>query len=400
MIAEAPVRFRLYGTQDDFVADQRRYLCFIGGRNSGKTYAGSVKAFLRATEGGLGVIAAPTFPMLEHGAKRQFLARLDEAGIDYRLNGQKGVAYIYRWNAEVLFATLETEGRVRGPNFSWGWPDELDYLADRGVWKALKGAVRDGPNPQLFGTTTPKGRGGIVYDEWVVNATDQHTLYRATTYDNVFIDAADYVTGLGYAGAFYEQEIAAEFVAFEGLVYPAFNRSRHVRMVDTDGWATAIGVDLGTRNPTALLVCKYAGERRHYAAEHYERGMSSDAITDLVVRAWKTHRPDFVVVDPSAAGLILSLQQRGVRVRKAVNDVSVGIANLTSLIAGRMPDGETRLSVDPSCVNFIAEVESYRYPDTGRGNADNPVKENDHLMDCARYLEMELDRPRKRIGTL
>jgi phage terminase large subunit len=379
--ARPEARFRLYAMQDDFVADERRYVCFIGGRNSGKTYAGSIKAFLHATGGGLGVIGAPDFPMLEHGAKRQFLDRLDGNGIDYRINRQMGMIYVYGWNAEILLATLETESRVRGPNFAWGWVDELDYLAQPTVWRALKGAVREGDNPQLFGTTTPKGRNGIVYGEWVIDADDQHALYKATTFDNLFIDATDYVSGLGYAGVFYDQEIGAEFVAFEGLVYPGFTRQA-IRSLESAEWPVVLGLDVGTRNPTALLVCRYGSDRLHVEHEHYERGMSSDDITDLAVHAWQQYKPEYLVIDPSAAGLIASLQQRGIRVRKAVNDVLIGISTVTSTLP--------HMTVDPSCVNTIAEFESYRYPDGRRGNTDSPIKDNDHALDALRYVCMEL----------
>lgn len=389
MITAAPPRVYvdLYPTQDDFMHDERRYPAFIGGRNSGKTYAGSWKAVRKAREGGLGCIAAPSFPMLEHGAKAQFLARLDEIGVLHRRT-RAGVE-IPSWNAEVVFVTLESESRVRGPNYCWAWPDEIEYITDRAIWRALKGAVREGDNPQIFPTSTPKGH-GLVYDEWVTGADDQHALYRATTFDNPFIDAQDYVAGLGYSGVFYEQEISAEFVAFEGLVYPVFSRHYHAQVADCDGWATTLGLDVGTRNPTALLVIRHSGDRRHVEREHYQRGMSSDDITDLAVDAWQEYQPDYLVIDPSAAGLIASLQQRGLRVRKAVNDVLIGISTVTSVL----PD----LTVDPSCVNLIAEFESYRYPEGNRGNSDNPVKENDHALDALRYALMELDKPKKRIG--
>jgi phage terminase large subunit len=369
----------LYPTQDDFVHDERRYPCFIGGRNSGKTYAGSWKAMRKAREGGLGCIAAPSFPMLEHGAKMQFLARLNEIRVLYRPT-RSGIA-IPPWNAEVVFVTLESESRVRGPNYSWAWPDEIEYVSDREIWKALKGAVREGDNPQIFPTSTPKGR-GLIYDEWIIAADESHPVYKATTFDNPFIDAADYVAGLNYSGVFYDQEIRAEFVAFEGLVYPAFSRAGSVLHQDVTGWATVLGLDVGTRNPTALIVCRYGGDRLHIEREHYQRGMSSDDITDLAVAVWEQYQPEYLVIDPSAAGLILTLQQRGIRVRKAINDVLIGISTVTSTLP--------HLTVDPSCVNTIAEFESYRYPDGRRGNTDSPVKENDHALDALRYVCMEL----------
>jgi phage terminase large subunit len=375
------LRVKLYDVQDDFVADDRRYTAFIGGRNSGKTYSGSVKAMLRATQGGLGLIAAPSFPMLEKGGKRQFIDRLNDAGVVYTKT-RDGIS-IPSWNAEIVFVTLESESRVRGPNAAWGWVDEVEYVTDRLIWKALKGAVREGPHPQLFVTSTPKGR-RLVWDEWVVNKTAAHALYKATTFDNIFVDAEDYVAGLGYEGLFYEQEITADFVSFEGLVYPAFDRETHVRDVDTTGWATVLCLDVGTRNPTALLTLRHAGDRIHVASELYQRGMSSDAITDAVLAAYTATRADFLVVDPSAAGLILSLQQRGLTVRKATNDVKVGISRMTSTLP--------TLTIDPSCHNTITEFESYAYSDGKQGSPekDVPVKANDHAMDALRYGVMEL----------
>ena len=378
-VAERKVEIDLYPIQDQFVFDESRYVAFVAGRNSGKTFSGALKAYLWTRQGGLGIIAAPNFPMLTHGAQRQFLERLNSLGIEYRQNKTEGWIYIYSFNAEILFATLESESRVRGPNFRWGWVDELDYLADSTVWKALKGAVRDGDAPQLFATTTPKGK-RIVWQEWVLDKDANHALYKATTYDNPFSGADDYVTGLGYSGRFFEQEINASFVSFEGLVYDGFDRERHIRVMDCDGWRTVFGVDVGSRNPTAILVIRIAGDDRvHIEAERYQRNMSSSDILNAVREDADRYDPETIYVDPSAAGYIRDLQREGYPVVKANNDVIEGIGRVTDVLANGF-------SIDPSCVQTIAEFESYRYPDGGRqGSVDKPIKENDHALDAARY---------------
>lgn len=392
MIATAPRThaYQLYDVQDDFVADQSRYVAFVGGRNAGKTYCGSVKAMLRAMEPGLGVIAAPNFPMLEHGAKRQFIDRLEEVGIPFITNNQKGNLIIPDIGSEVLFATLESESRVRGPNFDWGWADELDYLHDRKVWKALMGAIRAGGNPQLFATSTPKGR-RLIYQEWVQDASDRHKLYRATTYDNPFIDADDYVGGLGYEGRFADQEINAEFVSFDGLVYDMFDRSRNVKHIDTDGWRTVNGADVGARNPTVVLVIRLAGDGRvHIEREYYQRGMGSTAILAMIEQAADESQPEEIYIDPSAAAYIDDLQSGGYPAVKANNDVQTGIQRVTAAFA----DG---LTIDPSCINTITEFESYQYSDKGI-DKDKPVKQNDHCMDAARYGIMGATEPVAALG--
>jgi PBSX family phage terminase large subunit len=375
------VSIDLYPTQDAFVFDASRYVAFVAGRNSGKTFSGALKAYLWARRGGLGVIAAPNFPMLTHGAKRQFLDRLNSLGIDYRENKTEGWVYVYTFNAEILFATLESESRVRGPNFDWGWVDELDYLADRTVWRALKGAVRSGGAPQLFATTTPKGK-RIVYDEWIVEKTPAHSLYKATTYDNPFIDADDYVSGLRYSGRFAEQEINAAFVSFDGLVYEAFDRERHVQSVDTEGWRTLLTVDVGSRNPTAILTVRVASDERvHVETEVYRRGMSSTDIIGKIEEEADRTDPDMIYIDPSAAGYIKDLQRDGYPVVKANNDVIEGIGRVTDLL-------EHGFTIDPSCVNTIAEFETYRYPEGSRSESDKPIKESDHALDALRYFAL------------
>jgi phage terminase large subunit len=378
MIATAPARellYQTYPTQTRFVNDQSRYVAFVGGRNAGKTFCGSIKALLHAMQPGLGVIAAPNFPMLEHGAKRQFIDRMEESGIPFLTNNQKGNLIIPDTGAEVLFATLESESRVRGPNFSWGWTDELDYLSDQKVWKALMGAIRAGDNPQLFATSTPKGK-RLIYREWVQNATDRHHLYRATTYDNPFIDADDYVSGLGYEGRFADQEIGAEFVSFDGLVYDGFDRTRNVATVDTAGWRTYCGVDVGARNPTVVLTIHIAGDERvHISREFYQRGMGSAAILDAIETEATASSPESIYIDPSAAAYIDDLLMHGFPAVKAINDIQTGIQQVTSALP--------RLTVDPSCVHTIAEFEAYQYPDEGKGTSECT---GDHQMQDRRSI--------------
>lgn len=376
-----------YPQQFAFLRDAIRYPAFIAGRGSGKTYTGARKALQWAAKGGLGVIAGPNFPAVKQGPKPAFFAALKEAGIAYFENKNDAKVYIPRFDAEVQFAGLDNDTYLRGPNFRWGWIDELDFVADPEMWRAFKAAVREGPAYQLFATSTPKGR-RIIYREWEQEADDFHRFYRATSLDNPFMDAASYVQGLGYSGRFYDQEILAQFVGFEGLVYPGFDRSRHVKTVDTEGWSAILGVDAGTRNPSTIITIRHVGDARHQEREFYQRGLGSDALkaavreeADRVGRALTS-----IEVDPSAAGLIIDLELLGYPVNKANNNVTDGIREVTTAL-------DHGLTVDPSCIHTIDEYESYAYPDSTKREDDKPVKQNDHCMDASRYALMGLAVP-------
>jgi phage terminase large subunit len=378
---EITIEQQFYPQQIAFLGEQARYPAFVGGRNSGKTFTGAYKALKRAAAGGLGLIAGPSFPAMKLGPKPRFLKLLDDSGIPYRENKNDNKIYIYACNAEIQFAGLENDTYTRGPNYRWGWVDELDFVADPEMWRTAKAAVREGSDYQLFITSTPKGR-RLIYQEWVVNRDDFHRLHKATSYDNFFVDAEDFVAGLNYAGTFYEQEINAEFVTFEGLVYPGFDRFRHVKAVDCAGWASIIAVDVGTRNPTAVLTIRHSGDRLHVARELYRRGMGSTEIVEAVAAEYRESRASAAVIDPSAAGLITDLENLGLTAHKGDNAIITGISRVTSVL----PD----LSIDPSCVNLIAEFESYQYPEGTRAEQDNPIKANDHALDALRYGCMEL----------
>jgi phage terminase large subunit len=248
------------------------------------------------------------------------------------------------------------------------------------------------PYQQVFGDCNPQGPGHWLYRRMKGKKTtmlfsvheDNPSLYDAkrgtwTPEGVAYIARLDALTGFRR-----DRLRLGLWKSAEGAVYPMFSEQTHVETVDCAGWGTIQAIDLGTRNPTVILTIRYSGDRVHIEREVYQRGLSSDSITDFAVREAIHAVPEFVVVDPSAAGLIGSLIERGFVVRKATNDVKVGISRVTSVMG--------TLTVDPSCVNTIEEFQGYRYSDRALEN-DVPIKANDHAMDALRYGVMELMTP-------
>src|SRR5581483_5832553 len=91
-------------------------------------------------------------------------------------------------------------------------------------------------------------------------------------------------------------------------------------------------------------------------------------------------RPQFVVVDPSAASFVTQLHQDGLSPVLGNNDVLDGIRSVASLL------GRGRLLVHRSCRNLINEIPGYSWdPDKAAKGEDAPIKADDHAMDAARY---------------
>jgi phage terminase large subunit len=92
--------------------------------------------------------------------------------------------------------------------------------------------------------------------------------------------------------------------------------------------------------------------------------------------------PDYIFVDPSAEGFIITLWNDGVRgVAQANNDVKLGIELLSNLIS------DDRFRVHRRCKHVLNEITSYIWdPKAQARGEDKPLKINDHTLDPIRYV--------------
>ena len=373
-------RIELYGEQWRFVNSQDRFSLFVGGIGSGKSYAGAVKALLAAGRAKtIGLVVAPTYAMLRDATLRTFQAVAGDALLEFHRSEMRGTL---RNGSEILFRSADMPDRLRGPNIHWMWIDEAALCASQ-TWEIGIGRLRaDGGAGPAWLTTTPKGR------NWVYAQLANVTVFRATTAENPYLDR-EFVRSLEaiYSGPFARQELAGEFVSFEGLVYEEFDRGVHVREMPVQpGWRYVAGVDEGYTNPAVILVVGFDGDdRAHVAEEFYRRRALQGDVVAEAQRLRDVYQITMFFVDPSAAGLIAEMRAAGLPVAPADHRVMDGIQR----VKARLPlagDGRPRLTVAAGCVNTLAEFESYVWREGRAGMRDEPEKANDHAMDALRYV--------------
>ncbi|HEX9037322.1 MAG TPA: terminase family protein [Ktedonobacterales bacterium] len=392
------LQWKLNPAQWAFVHSDARFSFYVGGIGAGKTFAGAARSIVRAMEdpGSLGLIGAPTFPMLRDATQRTFLGLLPRELIKVYARAEERLLLVN--GSEILFRSLDTPDRARGLNLAWFWLDEAP-LCGYYSWQVLKGRLRQaGRHTAAWATGTPRGHDGFARD-FEARPARGHTLVRAATWTNAHNLPLDYIASLGYTGAFAQQEIEGQFVAFEGLVY-AFDPTPGAHVRDPEersatGWARVVGgVDWGYTHPTAGLVFGVDGDGLHWQLdEFYQRRASLDetvlpALVEMT-RRWSVAEwfcgPD----EPEhIAALSAALARAGLsaRVTRAENSVRAGIQTVASLLA-RRPDGQPGLVVAPRCVHTRAEYRQYQWAAaTGeRDPAEQPLKQRDDAMDATRY---------------
>lgn len=188
-----------------------------------------------------------------------------------------------------------------------------------------------------------------------------------------------------YAGVFYRRYILGEWCVADGLVYPMFDKSKHIATEQYSGGVYYISIDYGTLNPTAMGLWQLRNGKAVMLKEYYydgrkqKRQKTDEEYADDLEAFAEGYQIERVIVDPSAASFKETLRRRGkFSVMDANNAVLDGIRLTGSLLlAGR-------ILFDASCENTFDEFGSYCWDE--KKETDAVVKESDHAMDMIRYF--------------
>ena len=261
----------------------------------------------------LGVVLAPTFPVLRDSIERSWFELLERNEIPYDHQKSENLVTLTEPGSEILFRSANEFERLRGTNIAWFAFDELTYC-EKEAWWRMMGRLRHPLATQLSGIAawTPKGF-DWVYDLFIgPNKTDDYEAVLATPRENTHLPNDFYDTlARTYDPQFAKQEIEGEYLnIFAGRCYYAFDRATHLRTVNYDPlcpicWSLDFNInpmssvilqfiDTTTRadlmngrrfqrahvldeiwiqNATTLQACEEFGNRTHQWAEHARGGL-------------------------------------------------------------------------------------------------------------------------------
>ncbi|MCI0685853.1 MAG: terminase family protein, partial [Sporichthyaceae bacterium] len=301
---------------------------------------------------------------------------------------------------EVITANdARAEGRLRGLTCAGAYVDEATLLPEA-FWNQLLARLSV-PGAQLFATTNPDGPGHWLRKKFLLRAGELDLRsWHFTLADNPALDPA-YVKALKleYVGLWYRRFILGQWCLAEGAIYDMWDPARHVvdELPAIARWI-GLGVDYGTVNPFAALVLGLGVDNRLYLTNEwrYDSRLAHRQLTDVEysqrLRGWLDElpvpgtsltgvRPEWTVVDPSAASFVTQLYRDGLTPTLADNSVLDGIRTVSSLLASG------RLRVHSLCTGWVEEVPGYSWDeDKALKGEDAPVKAEDHSLDGGRYV--------------
>jgi len=201
----------------------------------------------------------------------------------------------------------------------------------------------------------------------------------------------------------FEQEYGASFTLSSGQVYSDFDESIHVLQNDQikidSKWTRFRSIDFGYENP---FVCLYIAvdpeDRVIIYDEYYRRHGTMEQHAEFLLEEEQRLRSrmqesggkkynkdvyEFTTCDPSGASARATLSEKGIVTVAPKSNVLQGLELVRQQLKIR-EDGKPGLYISSKCANTIREFNLYSYPDAM--DTEEPVKDNDHAMDCLRYF--------------
>jgi len=381
---------KFHETQNKVALSKTRFKVLNCGRGWGKTeYAVEEAVHKAVTKGGRRVLyIAPTIQQARDIAWLRFKDRClpitvkakESPSLEliiHTIDGGHSTIVLRGWEA------VET---MRGQEFDYIVMDEVASM--RNFWvgwqEVLLPTLRMSRGGVLF-ISTPKGFNHF-HDLYNLQGKDWES-FTFTSYDNPFIerkeidDARESSTEDKFA-----QEYMADFRKQEGLVYKEFNRARNTykELPDVKIVETVLGIDFGYRHPCAVLNMLVDSDGNYYIDnEWYHTEKTEEEIADYAL----TQNPNKVYPDPENQSAIEVLRRKGLNIRdvvKSKGSVQTGIG----LVRESFMQG--RLNINVGCMNLIAELETYHYPEPNANGVynENPEKIEDDACDALRYLIM------------
>lgn len=407
-------------SQARFHQSTARFKGFSGPIGSGKSQALCQEAiklsYLNA--GRLGMLGAPTYPMLRDATQSTLFEILAKNQIPYEHNKAENVLVMRDTGSRILFRPVDEFERLRGTNLAWFGLDELTYSQEE-AWVILEGRLRDPQAQRLCGFAgwTPKGY-DWVYRRFILEPVDGYEVVLAQPFENRYLlkRVPDFYHRLkrSYDEKFYEQEVLGKYLSIHGgAVYHAFNRGEHVGAVEIQPklplmWALDFNVD-----PMCSIVAQIAKEDIHVLDEIVIRRATTQEACEEFHHRFPYHAAG-VRIYGDATGHKMQTSGttdyqiiRGFFQSSGYPNVSYRVPKSNPLTRERVAlvnaklrsaSGEKHLLISGKCSGLARDLEEVCYkPDTTVIDKDKDSQRT-HLSDALGYLIWEECQPQAPAG--
>ena len=350
-----------------------RYVFNPGGTRSSKTYSINQVIYTLAVQSKEPLvlsIVSETMPHLRKGAMRDFFIFLKSNNLYFEKKHNKS-DNIYNVNNSIIeFFSVDTPGRVHGPERDYLFVNELQYIQYDTFFHLAQRTRK-----RIFADWNPVSE-FWVYPEYIDNNQykDDLTVIHSTLYDNPFLseDIKKDVLRRAERDANYKRVYLEGLIGqHEGVIYPNWSYGEF----DTS-LPSGYGLDFGF-HPDPDAMCQVAVDERKrkiYVKEClYANNLQVSELKSAIRSVVRPH--DLIMADSADPRLIKEIYNSHFNI-KAVKKFDGSVLEGIRLVQ------DYDIIVDKESTNLVRELRNYTWNDKKAGI---PNKGFDHLLDGMRY---------------
>lgn len=365
-----------------------RFVCAAISRRLGKTYIANIIGHLVALMPGASVLVmSPNYSLSAISFDLQ-VEFAKNTGIEITRNNVKDRILELSNGSSIRLGSVMQADSVVGRSYDFIIFDEAALTAEgENAFQIQLRPTMDRPNSKALFISTPRGKNNWFakffyrgyssdFKEWCSIKADYRENPRIVESD---IEEAR----RSMSSAMFRQEYEADFAVFEGQIFrfnPECVENLKFMKKDLDYFA---GVDIGFRDPTAIIVLGYdAVAEKYFAVEEYQsaEGTTGKHATELQ-RLIDKYNIQAVYVDHAAAQTRMDwaydFNITTIGAKKSVLD---GIGFVQNIIE------RDQLIVDTSCGNLLATLDQYRWDPNPNLIMQKPEHDQySHMADALRY---------------
>jgi hypothetical protein len=233
------------------------------------------------------------------------------------------------------------------------------------------------------------------YESWRLPSWENPIVYPGGREDPEIIEQEQRVSPQWFA-----QELAAEFTAYAGKIYDEFDQNIHVKHIEYNPlWTNVWALDYGWTNQFVCLDVMIDPEDNfHVWREYMVTEKTTFEHAGLLLKR-SDNPPDYHVDwgggdprGPDQANTIaiitgVQIYSSDIGEGNAHESWTLGVEHVKQLLKVQ-PNGLPKLTIDPSCVNLIRQMDQLHAPDPkeGKNAPEGQHKHDDHGPDALRYL--------------
>jgi len=376
-----------------FFQSKKKFVVLYGGRGSGKSYAVAQKLVLQMLlyKNKKFFIARKTLPSLKNTCIEFLLYWMDLLQIKYDYN--KADLYITTspafGNHKILFRALDDVRKLKSlTDVDYVWVDEVDEISMQDFLDlsiVLRGReLPPGEFRQMIMTFNPGSYARWLKELFFENPRGEFKsntdIFQYTYKDNKFLSEADkqYLENLKYIDEYlYTVYALGRWGTLRNKVYNNYEVKEFP--INLENFDEVIsGVDFGFNSPSAFVLIGVKEDELYVFDEIYVTRVLNSVLIGLIKEKLNKYElPDVpIYADTAEPDRIQEFRDADLLVYPAKKDIIAGINTVKTY----------KIYIHPQCVNFIKEIEEYKYKEDRNGEPmEEPVGVNDHLLDALRY---------------